>query len=321
MFIEFAARTVTYDYKFDKADMTEVFRTLEKKSIEDLARSHLGEPKLENPDVKSDDKFTVIYDQLDTQGKFVEPPEGFAPGGWGYNVYKVNDAQGSYKIAVDNNGHELSAMVVLYDEETDQQTYFPIERDKLEQGIEVEANGEELFLVVAATTSDYFWGYDTFPYSYSITTTEDDPTPPETLPDSGKLRVFVLAGQSNMVGYGYVEGPNANRSNGTLTWLLEQDDLKEDYVHLVDSNGGYTVRDDVWVSFMRDFYTEGYLTTGFGNPGDMKSGPELGFGHVMGDAMEDPILLIKIAEGGKSLAVDFRPPVPVAPQGPCIPSL
>jgi alpha-galactosidase len=37
-------------------------------------------------------------------------------------------------------------------------------------------------------------------------------------------------------------------------------------------------------------------------------GPELGFGWVMGDALDEPVLLIKCAWGGKSLAMDFRPP-------------
>ena len=37
-------------------------------------------------------------------------------------------------------------------------------------------------------------------------------------------------------------------------------------------------------------------------------GPELGFGWVLGDALKEPVLLIKCAWGGKSLAVDFRPP-------------
>jgi alpha-galactosidase len=37
-------------------------------------------------------------------------------------------------------------------------------------------------------------------------------------------------------------------------------------------------------------------------------GPELGFGVVVGDASEAPVLLVKCAWGGKSLAVDFRPP-------------
>lgn len=37
-------------------------------------------------------------------------------------------------------------------------------------------------------------------------------------------------------------------------------------------------------------------------------GPELGFGHVIGDAFDEPVLLIKLASGGKRLAKDLRPP-------------
>ena len=33
-----------------------------------------------------------------------------------------------------------------------------------------------------------------------------------------------------------------------------------------------------------------------------------GFGHVVGEAFEEPVLLVKMAWGGKSLARDFRPP-------------
>ena len=37
-------------------------------------------------------------------------------------------------------------------------------------------------------------------------------------------------------------------------------------------------------------------------------GPELQFGHVLGDAFKERVLLIKCAWGGKSLYRDFRPP-------------
>jgi hypothetical protein len=37
-------------------------------------------------------------------------------------------------------------------------------------------------------------------------------------------------------------------------------------------------------------------------------GPELQFGHVLGDYFENQVLLIKTAWGGKSLYEDFRPP-------------
>ena len=51
------------------------------------------------------------------------------------------------------------------------------------------------------------------------------------------------------------------------------------------------------------------LRPGLQGPADKpKIGPELQFGHVMGDYFDDQVLIIKTAWGGKSLAVDFRPP-------------
>ncbi|MDB4539913.1 T9SS type A sorting domain-containing protein, partial [Saprospiraceae bacterium] len=37
-------------------------------------------------------------------------------------------------------------------------------------------------------------------------------------------------------------------------------------------------------------------------------GPELGFGHLLGEHFQDQVLIIKTCWGGKGLAVDFRPP-------------
>ncbi|MGQ0629159.1 MAG: sialate O-acetylesterase, partial [Phycisphaerales bacterium] len=45
-------------------------------------------------------------------------------------------------------------------------------------------------------------------------------------------------------------------------------------------------------------------------------GPELQFGHVLGDALEEPVLLVKTAWGGKSLFRDFRPPSSGGTVGP-----
>ncbi|MDP6044110.1 MAG: sialate O-acetylesterase, partial [Phycisphaerae bacterium] len=53
---------------------------------------------------------------------------------------------------------------------------------------------------------------------------------------------------------------------------------------------------------------KGELTVGFGARDD-KIGPEFQFGHVMGDHFGEPVLLIKTAWGGKSLALNFRPPI------------
>lgn len=64
-------------------------------------------------------------------------------------------------------------------------------------------------------------------------------------------------------------------------------------------------RDDVWISYLD---RNGPLTVGYGARKDETIGPELGFGRVIGDATDGPVLLIKCAWDGKSLAVDFRSP-------------
>ena len=129
------------------------------------------------------------------------------------------------------------------------------------------------------------------------------------------VRVFILAGQSNMVGAGQVRA-NADRNGGrgSLEWLVEagSDAPAEQYAHLVDEDGGWVERDDVLIWFLG---RSGKLAPGFGS-NENTIGPELGFGHVVGDAFDEPVLLIKIAWGGKSLAADFRPPSSGGEVGP-----
>ena len=45
-----------------------------------------------------------------------------------------------------------------------------------------------------------------------------------------------------------------------------------------------------------------------GPNGGRQMGPEYGFGFTPGDSMEQQVLLLKTAWGGKTLAVDFRSP-------------
>jgi len=119
------------------------------------------------------------------------------------------------------------------------------------------------------------------------------------------VRVFVLAGQSNMVGHGFVAAdPKRNSGKGSLESLAKDPAKAKRFGHLVDADGRWRTRDDVWISF---FDRKGPLTVGYGAGQDV-IGPELGFGWVMGDALDEPVLLVKCAWGGKSLAVDFRPP-------------
>ena len=96
---------------------------------------------------------------------------------------------------------------------------------------------------------------------------------------------------------------------GTLDWLGEDSTYGHLLAKLENDDGSWKVRDDVWVYYprARGGLKKGALTVGYG-ANDEKIGPELLFGHVMGDCFESPVLLVKTAWGGKSLAVDFRPP-------------
>jgi alpha-galactosidase len=105
------------------------------------------------------------------------------------------------------------------------------------------------------------------------------------------VKVFILAGQSNMEGKGSVE------HLGELAKTSE-------YRHLKTAGGQWVVRRDVWIDYLG---RKGGLAPGYG--GDRgKIGPEFQIGHVLGDHLDNQVLLIKCAWGGKSLYKDFRPP-------------
>ena len=117
-----------------------------------------------------------------------------------------------------------------------------------------------------------------------------------------KLKIFILAGQSNMEGKGSVY---------TMKHQLTVPEKKERFDELQDGDG-WVERDDVYIHYLggRGRKT-GKLTVGYGvsnaNNNDL-FGPELGFGWVVGDALDQDVLIIKTAWGGKSIDRDFRPP-------------
>jgi len=128
------------------------------------------------------------------------------------------------------------------------------------------------------------------------------------------IKVFLLAGQSNMEGHGIVRiDPRKNQGRGTLEYLVKNPSTAQRYGHLVDDKGRWVVRGDVWIWYLG---RTGGLAVGYGARND-RIGPELQFGNVMGDYFDDQVLLIKTAWGGKSLAKDFRPPSSGGAVGPC----
>ena len=116
--------------------------------------------------------------------------------------------------------------------------------------------------------------------------------------DQGKpVKVFILMGQSNMLGFGRV-GPEDKQ--GTLTYLTKKEGK---YPHLIDDQGNWTVRNDVQ-----------YVQTTVGNrqhPLTVKGphiGVELQLGHILGYVLDEPVVVLKACTGNRSLGWDLLPP-------------
>jgi hypothetical protein len=138
----------------------------------------------------------------------------------------------------------------------------------------------------------------------------------------GIVRVYLLAGQSNMEGHGVVDlfdERDYNGGRGTLARFLDEPANRAEWADLRGADGTWTVRDDVFVSYLtaHGARKDGPLSVGFGvHQGRHHIGPELGIGRALGGAFAEPVLLVKTAWGGKSLAKDFRPPSAGGEVGP-----
>jgi len=128
---------------------------------------------------------------------------------------------------------------------------------------------------------------------------------------AGPLRVFILAGQSNMEGHARIQ---------TFDHLGDDPATAPLLTRMRGPDGLPVACDGAWISYLTgdgdgNFVLNGKLTAGFGSlwgsdrtrPGD-KIGPEFTCGLTLDAALGDPVLLIKTAWGGKSLHTDFRPP-------------
>tara|TARA_B110000459_G_C16611457_1_gene496403 strand:- start:105 stop:3299 length:3195 start_codon:yes stop_codon:yes gene_type:complete len=119
-----------------------------------------------------------------------------------------------------------------------------------------------------------------------------------------KVRVFVLAGQSNMQGYGKIE--DAENDPGTLVHVIANDEVG--YWDELGDLEGWTTLNDAYIYFANNGDTiRENITVGQGAFSEL-IGPELMFAHELDAYYDDPILIIKTAWGGKNLAEDFRPP-------------
>jgi hypothetical protein len=127
-------------------------------------------------------------------------------------------------------------------------------------------------------------------------------------PDSKKkpVKVFILAGQSNMQGHA---------DTSTFDYIGKDPLTAPILAAMRDAGGKPRVCENVWISSLGcggNQYSDmlektGKLTAGFG-ASDSKIGPEFTFGIYSEKMLKEPILIIKTSWGGRSLNTDFRPP-------------
>ncbi len=129
---------------------------------------------------------------------------------------------------------------------------------------------------------------------------------PNVLPDpdgkpadmSKPVQVFILMGQSNMLGFGRVAGDG----EGSLEFAVKSKGL---YPYLIDGQGNWTVRKDVRNVRVMNFkdYTNEWMTISGSH-----IGPEIGIGHYVGQVLDEPVLILKSCIGNRSLGWDLLPP-------------
>ena len=120
----------------------------------------------------------------------------------------------------------------------------------------------------------------------------------------GPLKVYLLVGQSNMQGHAQVRTFDHIGMDPKTAPILKA---------IRNADGTPKVCENVWITSVDTAppgsERHGRLTAGYGASGrGPKIGPELTFGIYMKQHVDEPILIIKTAWGGKSLNTDFRPP-------------
>jgi hypothetical protein len=113
------------------------------------------------------------------------------------------------------------------------------------------------------------------------------------------FKISYLTGQANGLGWiARIDIP------GTLATLVKQDGK---FPFLIDESGNWVERKDVWYKGVVTATANQWLGVDCG-AGKNRIGPELGFGHVVGNYHDEPVLILKTSQGNRSLGWDFIPP-------------
>ncbi|HSP42276.1 MAG TPA: sialate O-acetylesterase, partial [Luteolibacter sp.] len=123
------------------------------------------------------------------------------------------------------------------------------------------------------------------------------PNPADTGVTNKPVKVFIMSGQSNMVGFGQIGGTKP----GTLQTITRTENK---FPNLLNGSD-WSTRNDVYYRGVVSDEGNGPLRA---DVAGSSIGPELGFGQVMGWHLDEPVLLIKTSVGNRSLLWDFAAP-------------
>lgn len=122
-------------------------------------------------------------------------------------------------------------------------------------------------------------------------------------------KVFLVAGDDNVEGFGYLRQLEGLLSNQTFASSAEG----EKFAHLKDpTTGRWVERDDVFVVYEHERHKplrQGRLNMyDYGGVVNETFGPEVEVGHVLGNTFDEPVIIVKAGWSKKSLGHDFLPP-------------
>jgi hypothetical protein len=137
-------------------------------------------------------------------------------------------------------------------------------------------------------------------------------------PVNGPVKVFIMLGGTTHTGNGIVIGhdrPRTGSVEGTLDALVLNEKTAGQYEHLLDEDGGWATRNDVWLKF--DWRAQKSGAHGILYGGDRKRciGSEYALGSLLGDHYTEQVLVFKTSLGQPSLCPDFIPPADGKPAG------
>lgn len=122
-----------------------------------------------------------------------------------------------------------------------------------------------------------------------------------------KVQVFILMGQSNMLG----EGKIAGNTNGTLEFAVH---TEHKYQYLWDQqSNAWATSDNVFYNFIMgsgnaSFERSQLLHNEFLTVTGKTIGPELGIGWKLADYTKEPVMMLKACIGNRALGWDLLPP-------------